>query len=512
MLFALALLVPSVQTAARSSADSRTVAQIRLRLAWLLLPGLSQRSRLLLSSAFFLLAATGVISASWLLTVSGLAGLGVLSLAHPAIWTAALTFSLPFYFSFTAPILPGRALGLIDSLLLVGLGVASAHWLLTTPPHKHTPPPNAGHVRTRSMLLAALVGLALVSAVASDHRDVALYEWRTVFLSAGLFAILLMASLRSPSAGRSDLWLIAIAWIAGGVVIALAGLAQYASGTMLISAEGVQRIRAFYGSPNNLALYLERTFLVTLSLAAFLPTGRARVAFAVAAAAQAFALALTFSKGALLLGVPAGLLVLWIGGLILLPKQGRSRRPLLWLAAAGIAIVVVLAPFLGTQRFRGLLDFSQGTGYLRLQLWRSSWQMALDHPLLGVGPDNFLYAYRSTYLLPEAWQEPNLNHPHNWLLDWWTRIGLAGLAGAVALFAIGLCARWQTAQACAQASPPEAVLSLGFLAAGVAALAHGLIDASFALPDLMIVWVLILMATIALPERNPARSGSNRSS
>ena len=40
--------VPSVQTAARSSADSRTVAQMRQRLAWLLLPGLSQRSRLLL--------------------------------------------------------------------------------------------------------------------------------------------------------------------------------------------------------------------------------------------------------------------------------------------------------------------------------------------------------------------------------------------------------------------------------------------------------------------------------
>ena len=139
--------------------------------------------------------------------------------------------------------------------------------------------------------------------------------------------------------------------------------------------------------------------------------------------------------------------------------------------------------------------------------------MALDHPLLGVGPDNFLYAYRSTYLLPEAWQEPNLNHPHNWLLDWWTRIGLAGLAGAVALFRYRPHAHaGRRHKPAHRHHPPEAVLSLGLLAAGVAALAHGLIDASFALPDLMIVWVLILMATIALPERNPARSGSNRSS
>ena len=35
---------------------------------------------------------------------------------------------------------------------------------------------------------------------------------------------------------------------------------------MLITAAGVKRVRALYGSPNNLALYLERTFLVTLAV------------------------------------------------------------------------------------------------------------------------------------------------------------------------------------------------------------------------------------------------------
>ena len=73
------------------------------------------------------------------------------------------------------------------------------------------------------------------------------------------------------------------------------------------------------------------------------------------------------------------------------------------------------------ERFRGLLDPSSATSFMRINLWRSSWQMALDHWLLGVGPDNFLYTYRSNYLLPAAWKEPNLNHPHNFLLDWWRR-------------------------------------------------------------------------------------------
>jgi len=121
-----------------------------------------------------------------------------------------------------------------------------------------------------------------------------------------------------------------------------------------------------------------------------------------------------------------------------------------------------------------------------------------------VGPDNFLYAYRSFYLLPEAWQEPNLNHPHNWVLDWWTRLGMPGLILAAAWFATGMAALWRRAACTASCTEPEAwydsALMMGLLAATVAGLAHGLIDASYALPDLMLVWVLVLMAANMTPE------------
>ena len=45
------------------------------------------------------------------------------------------------------------------------------------------------------------------------------------------------------------------------------------------------------------------------------------------------------------------------------------------------------------------------------------------------------------------------------------------------------------------------VWALGFLAAAAAALAHGLIDLSYALPDLMIVWVLLFFL---IGEERPA--------
>ena len=68
-----------------------------------------------------------------------------------------------------------------------------------------------------------------------------------------------------------------------------------------------------------------------------------------------------------------------------------------------------------------------GTSFFRVALWKSTLEMIRDHPWFGVGPDNFLYAYRGRYLRPEAWQEPSLSHPHNVMLDFAARLGLIGL-------------------------------------------------------------------------------------
>jgi O-antigen ligase len=216
-------------------------------------------------------------------------------------------------------------------------------------------------------------------------------------------------------------------------------------------------------------------------------------------------LLLTFSKGALILGLPAGLVTLWLGGLYLLRRQGASTRPLWWLAAVAGLAAVALLPFLGTERFQRLLDFDSGTGFTRLQLWRSALQMALDHPGLGVGPDNFLYAYRSQYILPAAWQEPDLNHPHTWLLDWWTRLGLVGMLLGLGWWWAGLRATWQRLRFAPEGEPLNAAICLGVLAAMIAALSHGLIDLSYAVPDLMLVWVLLTMLpTFSIEKQKPS--------
>ncbi len=446
------------------------------------------------AAAALLCIGLGAGADRWLLTLGGVAFLALAGLARPALWLAALLFGLPFWYEIKLPLLPLRAFSLVDLGVYGGLALLAAHRLLAGPSPVSLSRPRRD-LAAPALLLGGIVAWSFVALFAAERFEPALREWRTVFLNAGLFALLLVGVLRSSRRPAADRRLLLAAWLLGGSVVAAVALGQAATGSGMIEAEGVRRVRGFYGSPNNLAAYLERTLAVSLALALFLRSRRRQLVWGALAALQGAALLLTFSKGAIFLGLPALLVVLWLGGWALLRRRGDSSRALLWLAGAALASGLALLPFVGAERFQRLLDFSQGTGFLRLNLWRSAWQMALDHPLFGVGPDNFLYAYRSGYILPAAWMEPNLNHPHNWLLDWWTRLGLVGLALGAGWWAVGAARLWRRVWK-PDKDDAGAAAALGMLAAAAAALAHGLIDVSYALPDLILVWALLFF----LPE------------
>jgi hypothetical protein len=57
----------------------------------------------------------------------------------------------------------------------------------------------------------------------------------------------------------------------------------------------------------------------------------------------------------------------------------------------------------------------------------------------------------------------------------------------------GLRATWRRLRSTSPNAPINAALWLGTLAAMVAALSHGIIDLSYAVPDLMLVWVLLTL-------------------
>ena len=338
--------------------------------------------------------------------------------------------------------------------------------------------------------VAIFLAAALLSTLGAVNFGVASHEFRTVFLDAAIFYFLVSRLLTIAHSGRAALWYLLDGLALGAAAVALVGLGQAILGADIIQAEGVGRVRAFYGSPNNLALYLERVLPLLVTVAAF-GAGRRRWLYGGLAALVLPCLILTFSRGALILGLPAGLLFI---GLL---RRGKALR--LALGGIGLGALGLIAVLqTGAARFAGLLDFQAGTSFVRLKLWRGAWNMALDFPWLGVGPDNFLYAYRTRYVLPSAWEELNLSHPHNILLDFWTRLGLVGVAAGAWLFFGVARTGWRVYQSLAEGHERAAIL--GLLAGLAAGLAHGLVDNSLFLVDLSYFFFLCAGVFGSLPQ------------
>ncbi|MGD2105389.1 MAG: O-antigen ligase family protein [Anaerolineae bacterium] len=426
-----------------------------------------------ISSPVSLVVVAGIFySSPWLpLTlVSGvaLAGLVVLRLD---LGLALVALSTPFYLH-PRPLL-GKSFSMTEILILLCMlswGLRQMVALRSTRSLAWSP-----SSADRAVLLLVLVTAG--STLFADRRHVALRELRVVIVEPVLFYVML----RTSNLREVVRWRIVDGFIAGATIVALIGLVQYGLGTNVITAEqGFPRLRSVYGSPNNAALYLGRALPVLLAVAALSATRRRRLIYALFAAPVALATLLSFSRAAILLGIPLSLLTLGV------LAGGRWR----WVAL-GLMLVAALGvvPLLGTPRFAGLLNPHSGTLFFRLQLWQASWRMFVDHPWLGVGPDNFLYQYRGRYILPSAWQEPHLSHAHNLLLSYATRLGLPGMVVGLWLQA----AFWRRGLSLRLDSGGDRrALAIGLMGSMAYAVAHGLVDASFFFVDLALSFLLVL--------------------
>jgi O-antigen ligase len=472
-----------------------------------------------LNSQFSILLAATLISASafylspWLpLTLVSFLLLAGLILLRLDLGLALVAATVPFY-RYPRPLL-GRAFSMAEILTLLcalswGLRML-ARWgtRLRMPTANRRKCPVISNLQSAicnlqsricnlqspisNLDLAALlfVLIAIVSLFVTQQRHVALRELRVVVLEPALFYLML----RTGRLGKQAFWRVVDFFVLGAVVVAVIGLVQYGLGINVITAEeGFRRLRSVYGSPNNAGLYLGRVLPVVVALAVFGAARRRRVAYGLAAVLVGLAVLLSFSKGAIILGVPLSLVAL---GLL-------AGKPWSWASLGAVAAAALAAvPLLRTPRFASLLDTHSGTTFFRLHLWRSSWMMLRDHPWLGVGLDNFLYQYRSRYILPAAWQEPDLSHPHNVLLDYGTRLGLFGLAAGawlqVAFWRLALPLRRRAGSANGPAgrglgeAADRRALVIGLMGSMVDFLAHGMVDASYFVIDLAYVFFLTL--------------------
>lgn len=433
------------------------------------------------------------------LGLSLLAGIGLALLLslRLEITPFLVLLALPFY---TRPKILGP-IGLPLHELLIWLAMALAVFRCGIHESHPARPASFALRQTFRRLDWPVFGLLLIGALATlgaQHFGFALYDWRITLLTPILFYFFIT---RLHPSQPLSLIPLADALVLSALVLSLLGLRQWWLG-QAIFVEGVPRISALYGSPNNLALYLGRIWPLLLMITFLGFDGSTQKSLSWRRGLYAFTFIitsvvafLTFSKGLLLISMPTALLLL-----ALLEK--RLRWPVVALFILG---TLALLPFLGTERFRDLFNTGGGTTFLRLQLWQSAWQMWLDHPLFGVGSDNFLYAYRSFYALPSAWEELNLSHPHNLMLDLLTRLGVFGFVAGMWMLGQTIFLGAQQRQRAWKQHPPSRRIWGGLLVGFVAGMAHGLIDNSIFLADLSILSFLVvaLAQRQARPEAAP---------
>jgi putative inorganic carbon (HCO3(-)) transporter len=295
----------------------------------------------------------------------------------------------------------------------------------------------------------------------------------------------------------------------------------------VVSVEGVRRATSVYCHPNNLGLALGRVWPVLAALAllgAAAPSSLQRVSQgagrrlgrtynalaawsmnrlglallpALLAAVVLAGIAASFSRGAIIGGVVA-LIVL---GIVL-------RRRLLVALATGIVILGLVAMFAtGIERFNPL----GGSSSARLELWGSAVAMLRDHPLSGVGLDQFYHLRNATpgggrYISPDAAASSELyaSHPHNAVLDVLLRTGPFGLAVMLLL----IVHFYRTAFRLLRTTElPRGALVAGLLASMCGALVHGLLDNFYFVADLaMVFWTQVALVELLMYEQRETES------
>jgi len=447
------------------------------------LPQLFRRQSDALPLALTALSAGLLYFSPWLLlTLGSLLALLVLFYARPAIALALIALVTPFYLQ-PRPMFE-RVFSAVEIFTLLAAIAVSLRWLSSRHAHSARAAPRLPILNSLDLAVLAFALLAALSLFNAELRGVALNELRVMVLEPVLF----YALLRSIPLQKKELWRIVDFFVLGAALVAAIGLIQYALGVNLITAEGgVLRLRSVYGSPNNVGLYLGRALPVATAVMLLGGARHRRLSYLGAVLLMAVAMALSFSRGALLLGVPAALAV------IILFRGGKRAAGALF-ALLGTVTVALLA-FGRHPRIISLLSRTAGPTFFRLNLWRSALNMISDHPLTGVGLDNFLYAYRGRYIAPAAWQDPHLSHAHNLLLDFAARLGLPGLAVAFWLLVTFFRTAVRTVRT--MTDPGLRALAVGLVASMADFLAHGMVDASYWFVDLAFAFML----TVALAQR-----------
>ena len=176
-----------------------------------------------------------------------------------------------------------------------------------------------------------------------------------------------------------------------------------------------------FGQTNYLALFMVLTIFLSISLLSMYRSAWQRAGLLLLMGASSLIFFRAQSRGATL-ACAAGLIFLWF------VQKHKLRTAVIGLVLIGAG--ALMAPQEYWQRLATIQHYQEDASAMgRLELWQVALQLIEDHPVLGVGPDNFiLYA---------------TNTPHNAYLQVGCELGLPAMLMYIVILMSGLYSAWR---------------------------------------------------------------------
>jgi len=324
-------------------------------------------------------------------------------------------------------------------------------------------------------ILLILAGILIATMFSPDVKTSAgiLKSW---FVEPIIFGIVLIDTVGT----KKQLGKLLHAILFSGTLVATISLVYLP--TSQLTFDG--RLRAFFLSPNQLAMYLAPSILICLGFLLQNENKQWRQAAAWCALPLGVSFYFTFSYAAWF-GVLVALAIMFF---VFAKWQGDKTKKALLACLLLLAILIAIFGYLQwkSPKLSDLLYSSRSSFQSRLMIWRSALEILKTHWFLGIGPglfQKYYLAYQKYFPPYLEWAVPQ---PHNLFLAFWLQAGLLGFVGLVLLlinfFRKTLKNFFKTKQP----------LLLILAAVMIYILAHGLLDTTYWKNDLaLIFWAII---------------------
>jgi O-antigen ligase len=335
---------------------------------------------------------------------------------------------------------------------------------------------------TKYILPVALIfiGLAL-SILANKNYLVGLGAIKGWFLFPIIFAVMYFDVLKKDeSLVKKSL----LALFFSGVAASIVGVVYKFLGEVTFDG----RLKIFWDSPNQLAMFLAVPFLIGTFFVLQKKEVKTKRLYILSAILIGLSLYFTYSYGAWLAIGVALIAIIWL--------ENGKKKPRKYLAICAIFLVVFLV-WASISKYKSIENLGERSSLAsRVTIWKSAGLMIGKNPLLGIGPGNFQEKYLEYQKYFPPYLEWSAPQPHNIFLAFWLESGLFGLVGFVWLLILFF-------RDNKKAIKNDRNLGILLLAIMIYTLIHGFVDTTYWRNDLAVVfWVMAAVNIFVAKEKS----------